>query len=138
MVNVNKVLQSDQLKPVVDDLIKLNAHAQEAIEFLLAKVETLEKRKVSTKVPKKPKKVVAKVIWDVNLVSFKQEWYAKRKAVEFEKKGVPAEVIPVKVNDENWFRLRVTGFKSKYEAAAYAVKVKKILNLSSVWVNKVK
>jgi len=136
--NVNTVLQSDKLKLVVDDLVKQNDRAQEAIELLLAKVETLEKGKVVTKTRKKPKKLIPKVVWVVNLVSFKQEWYAKRKAAEFEKKGVPAEVMQAKVNGENWFRLRVTGFKNKYEAAAYAVKVKKTLNLSSVWVTQVK
>jgi hypothetical protein len=129
-------LQSNPLKPVVNDLVVQNNHAQEAIEQLLAKVETLEKSKPVEAKLKKPKKVAIKVTWVVNLVSFKQEWYAKRKSSEFQKKGVPAEVVQVKVKGENWFRLRVKGFKSKYDAAAYAVKVKKTLNLSSVWVTK--
>jgi cell division protein FtsN len=75
--------------------------------------------------------------WMVNLVAFKQEWYAQRKAAEFDKKGIPAKVIQVEVNGQTWFRLTVKGFKSKSEAAAYAVKVKKILNLSSTWITKV-
>ena len=131
--------QSSSLKPVVDNLVENNGHNQAAIKQLLAKVETLEKNKfVSSSLtkPKNPKKAVAKVMWVVNLVSFKQEWYAKRKATEFDKKGIPAEVLNVVVKGENWFRLRVRGFKSKNEATAYAVKVKKTLNLSSVWVTK--
>ena len=133
---VKQTIQSNPIKPVIDDLVKQNDQAKVAIDQLLAKVESLEKRKVVSTVRKKPKKVVAKVTWVVNLVSFRQEWYAKRKAEEFEKKAVPAEVIKVKVKGEDWFRLRVIGFKTKYEAAAYAVKVKKVLNLSSVWVTK--
>jgi len=122
-------------KAIVDDLVVQNDHAQKAIELLLAKVETLEQgKRIAAK--RKVKKSVPKVNWVVNLVSFKQEWYAKRKALEYEKKGIPAEVVKAKVNGENWFRLRVKGFKSKYEAAAYAVKVKKTLNLTSVWVTK--
>lgn len=137
---MSKNMQSNPLKPVVDDLVVQNNHAQEAIETLLAKVETLERRKpvvvAKAKKAKKAKKIIAKVTWMVNLVSFKQEWYAKRKSAEFRKKGIPAQVTRVKVKGENWFRLSVKGFKSKYEAAAYAVKVKKSLNLSSVWVTK--
>ncbi len=110
-----------------------NDHAQKAIELLLAKVETLEIGKSRSR---KAKKAVVKIVWVVNLVSFKQEWYAKRKSAEFNKKCVPAEVKQVKVKGENWFRLTVKGFKTKYEAAAYAVKVKKTLNLTSVWVTK--
>lgn len=132
---MEKKLQTDSLQTVVDDLVTQNDHAQKAIELLLAKVETLEVRKKAS-AAKKVKKPVVKAKWTVNLVSFKQEWYAKRKAVEFQKKGVSAEVLPAKVDGENWFRLRVKGFNSKYEAAAYAVKVKKTLNLTSVWVTK--
>jgi len=133
--------KSNSLQKVVDDLVVQNNHAQKAIEKLLAAVETLEHKVVLTAAARKralqARKAAAKVEWAVNLVSFKQEWYAKRKADEFKKKGIPAKVEQVKVNGEKWFRLRVKGFKSKYEAAAYAVKVKKILNLSSVWVTKV-
>jgi len=134
-----KIQQPSPLKAVVDDLLEQNEHAQKAIEQLLAAVETLENRPVvvSKVKAKRVKKIIPKVEWVVNLVSFKQEWYAKRKAEEFNKKGIPAKVEKVKVNGEKWFRLRVKGFKSKYEAAAYAVKIKKTLNLSSVWVTKV-
>lgn len=131
--DIDSSIQTNPLKPVVDDLVIQNDHAQEAIELLLAKVETLEIGKSRSR---KAKKAVAKIVWVVNLVSFKQEWYAKRKSAEFKKKGVPAEVNPVKVKGENWFRLTVKGFNTKYEAAAYAVKVKKTLNLTSVWVTK--
>ncbi len=133
---INDALKTPSLKPIVDDLVVQNDHAQQAIETLLAKVDTLEKRKQSVAKVKKAKKIIPKATWGVNLVSFKQEWYAKRKAAEFDKKGIPANVIKVKVNGEDWFRLTVKGFKSKYEAAAYAVKVKKTLNLSSTWVTK--
>lgn len=133
---INEALKTPSLKPIVDDLVVQNDHAQQAIETLLAKVDTLEKRKQPVAKVKKAKKIIPKVTWVVNLVSFKQEWYAKRKAAEFDKKGIPANVIKVKVNGEDWFRLTVKGFKSKYEAAAYAVKVKKTLNLDSTWVTK--
>jgi len=135
-----QAVKPNTLQPIVDDLVVQNAHAQKAIEKLLAAVEVLEQKVVITEEARKralrAKKINAQVKWVVNLVSFKQEWYAKRKAEEFKKKGVAAKVERVKVNGEQWFRLRVKGFKSKYEAAAYAVKVKKILNLSSVWVTK--
>ena len=131
-----RVQQPNALKTVVDDLVVQNDHAQKAIETLLATIEVLEQKKSTVRAKKRVKKPIVKVEWVVNLVSFKQEWYAKRKAEEFKKKGIPAKVEQVKIKGKQWFRLRVKGFKSKYEAAAYAVKVKKTLNLSSVWVTK--
>lgn len=74
--------------------------------------------------------------WSVNLVSFRQEWYAKRKAAEFSKKGVPTEVEAVQVKGEPWYRLTVKGFKTKAEASAYAAQVKKDFNLDSVWLGR--
>ena len=74
--------------------------------------------------------------WAVNLIAFKQDWYAKRKAEEFASTGVPAKVSKTESKGENWYRLSVDGFKSQYEAAGYAAKVKKTLNLDSVRVTR--
>ena len=104
------------------------------IAALSHKVSILEKNK-----NRRSKKAALKtrtIEWTVNLVSFKQEWFAKKKANEFKKQGIPVEVLPVKVHSEQWYRLRVIGFKSKYEAGSYASRVKKALNLSSVWVTR--
>jgi cell division septation protein DedD len=73
--------------------------------------------------------------WGVNLVAFKQEWFAKSKAAEFARQGVYAEVMPVPGNNSTLYRLRVGGFKNKAEATASKDKIKKILNLDSVWVS---
>jgi cell division septation protein DedD len=72
--------------------------------------------------------------WSVNLIAYKQQWYASSKANEFIEKGVPVEIIPVKVDNVTWFRLRVGGFVDREEASVYAGRIKKALNLSSVWV----
>ncbi len=98
----------------------------------IKKLETRKSKKSAKTVSRK--KLKASTDWTVNLVSFKQEWYAKKKAAEFKNKGIPVEVVPVKVKGEQWYRLRVTGFKTKYEAGSYASRAKKALNLSSVWV----
>lgn len=73
--------------------------------------------------------------WGVNLVAFKQEWFAKSKAAEFARLGVFAEVIPVHEGASTLYRLRVGGFKSKAEAFSNADSIKKTLNLDSVWVS---
>lgn len=72
--------------------------------------------------------------WSVNLIAFRQDWYAKSKASEYIQKGVPVEVVPVEISGVVWYRLRVSGFKNKAEADIYALRVKRALNLSSVWV----
>ncbi len=82
--------------------------------------------------PEKIKTPQASGIWGVNLVAFKQEWFAKSKAAEFARLGVFAEVVPV---PGSMYRLRVGGFKSKGEANANKERIKNALNLDSVWVS---
>ncbi len=124
------------------DLTSQDMQMGALIESLQSKVVALEKAKpVAIAKPEKPesKKPAPAPVqddWVVNLVAFKQDWYAKRKAEEFASKGVPAQVVKSDSKGETWYRLSVDGFKSQYEAAAYAARVKKSLNLDSVWVNK--
>ncbi|WP_340122148.1 SPOR domain-containing protein [Methylobacter svalbardensis] len=73
--------------------------------------------------------------WGVNLIAFKQEWFAKSKAAEFARLGVIAEVVPVREKNVTMYRLRAGGFKSKAEAVSNTAKLKKALNLDSVWVS---
>ena len=73
--------------------------------------------------------------WGVNLIAFKQEWFAKSKAAEFERQGIFVEVIPVQERNITMYRLRVGGFKSKAAADANAGRIKNALNLDSVWVS---
>jgi len=68
-------------------------------------------------------------------VAFKQEWFAKSKAAEFARLGVFAEVIPVHEKNTTMYRLRVGGFKSKADAFSNTDRIKKTLNLDSVWVS---
>ncbi len=134
----NNDSQTTFLKPVIDDLVKQTDSSKQSIELLVSKVEKLEKNKPLKVVKRKrvKKKGVAKSRWVVNLVAFRQKWYAANKLQEFKKKGVPADLIEVKVKGEKWYRLRVKGFKSKEKATTYSVDVKKKLNLGSVWVTK--
>ena len=121
------------------------------VAALEAKIKELEK-KLATATAPPVKKAVSKpsapvrrspprttapsASWSVNLISFKQDWYANRKAAEFSRQGVPAKVIPVQVKGETWYRLSVSGFKSRDEASAYAARVKRTHNLDSVWIGK--
>jgi len=81
----------------------------------------------------KPTAIAGK--WGVNLVAFKQEWFAKSKAAEYARLGVIAEVVPVHERNSTMYRLRVGGFKSKAEAFANTDRIKKALDLDSVWVS---
>jgi hypothetical protein len=76
--------------------------------------------------------------WAVNLIAYKQDLLAERKAEEFAAKGIPAKVSKVVAKGEVWYRLSVDGFQNRHEATAYAAKAKKALNLDSVWINKTK
>ncbi|MGZ8173968.1 SPOR domain-containing protein [Methylobacter sp.] len=96
---------------------------------------TLPKAVVKEEPVKPSKQTTAAAKWGVNLVAFKQEWFAKSKAAEFARLGVFAEVIPVHEKNTTMYRLRVGGFKSKADAFSNTDRIKKTLNLDSVWVS---
>ncbi len=133
-------LNNGESQAKIQELTEQNQQAQNTLAELQEKIQALEKRKapVTYQKTKQVKPAIKKEEWVVNLVSFKQEWYARRKAQEFDKLGVQVEVVPVVIDRQEWYRLRVRGFKSQSEATEYAVKVKKTLNLSSVWVTREK
>lgn len=150
IAELNKALQGDSgsthggadFAKQLTELSNQNMQIGDAIESLQAKVSALEKERPAaakpTPKPEPKKPMVVEQNWAVNLVAFKQDWYATRKAEEFATKGVPAKVVKSETKGETWYRLFVDGFKSQYEAAGYAAKVKKMLNLDSVWVTRIK
>ncbi len=142
LATLKNQLNAETNEPSESEIVLQNtlSNLQKQVTDIETKIKTL-----ATSVAKRPSPQLRKKVkkaskakpladWTVNLVSFKQDWYAKKKATEFKNKGIPVEIAPVKVKGEQWYRLRVTGFKTKYEAGSYASRAKKALNLSSVWV----
>ncbi len=74
--------------------------------------------------------------WVVNLNSYEQLWEADKKIEELKEKGVVTEMIIVSVRGVRWYRIRITGFKTKAEASSYAATIKEILKVSHAWVSK--
>ena len=108
-----------------------------AIEALQDKLNALEKgHAVAAVKPEKKKPEPVAENWVVNLIAYKQDWYAQRKADEFAAKGISAKVVKAEIKGESWYRLVVDGFSSQYDAANYAAKTKKTLNLDSVWLSR--
>jgi cell division protein FtsN len=108
-----------------------------AIEPLQSEVAVLEKSKSSVAaklVVKEPSVEVGN--WVVNLIAYKKDQLAERKAEEFAAKGITAKMNKVEAKGEDWYRLSVDGFESQYEAMSYAARAKKTLNLDSVWISK--
>jgi len=133
-----EVSKSEKLKPKADtakSAVVLEASEDKAVaaskaataQKTIAKIETAKKEPVTPTT-----KALAPSSWTVQLAAYKQEWYAKSQAAGFKQKGVPVKVVPGDVNNTAWYRLRVGGFKNKGEAASYAARIKKTLNLSSV------
>ncbi|CCE24149.1 SPOR domain-containing protein [Methylotuvimicrobium alcaliphilum] len=145
--DTEKKIEQEEGSPPVSDVndetgqvAALEARIKE-LEKKLAKATAPPVKKAASKTsapvkrsPPKPK--ASQASWSVNLISFKQDWYANRKAAEFSRQGVPAKVIPVQVKGQTWYRLSVSGFKSRDEASAYAARVKGTHNLDSVWIGK--
>lgn len=72
--------------------------------------------------------------WSINLTAYEDHNYAKSRAAKYLQKKIPVKVVTVDMNNSTWYRLKVDGFKNKEDADAYATKIKKSLNLSSVTV----
>ncbi len=145
MAELNDFSQQMDVKPALPDeekitqqLNKLNdqdMHIGDAIEALQQQITQLAENSRKT-AGGRIRAAVKKTSWAVNLIAYTQQWYADRKAIEYEQKGVPVKVIKIIQKGTPWYQLRVTGFGRQYEAAAYAAKMKRILNLSSVEVVK--
>ncbi|MDD5578117.1 MAG: SPOR domain-containing protein [Methylobacter sp.] len=134
---LNPITADAAIKPETINKPADARHARNTIAAVKKSSSSIVKTAHVKKNLKKSKKAQAAVNWSVNLVSFKQQWYAKSKADEFAQKGIPVEVIEVEIDNATWYRLRVNGFSNKEEAASYAARVKKALNLSSVWVGNI-
>ena len=106
------------------------------------KTPVLDKKKLSettdkkVSVEKKRNDIQPAKGWSVNLTAYEDLSYAKSKAENFMQKGIPVKVIAVDMNNKKWYRLKVGGFKNEEEATAYAAKIKKSLNLKTVFVGK--
>ncbi|WP_431067345.1 SPOR domain-containing protein [Methylotuvimicrobium sp.] len=145
--DTEKKIEQEEGSPPVSDVNEETSQ----VAALEARIKELEKKLAKATAPpvkkavskksapvkrSSPKPKAPSASWSVNLISFKQDWYANRKAAEFSKQGVPAKVIPVQVKGQTWYRLSVSGFKSRDEASAYAARVKRTHNLDSVWIGK--
>ena len=116
---------------------QLDLHVGAAIEPRQSQVAVLEKDKPSVAAKLEVKETSMEVEnWVVNLIAYKQDRLAERKAEEFAAKGIPAKVNKVEAKGEVWYRLSVDGFESQNEATAYIARAKKTLNVNSVWINK--
>ncbi len=78
----------------------------------------------------------AKGIWAVNLMSVKERSIADKQLSKFKKQGVAAVVKSVKIKGKRWYRIQVTGFKTRQQAQTYAKSVKSKLSLSGTWVTR--
>jgi cell division septation protein DedD len=155
IADLHKVLQKNVATAKADALLSKkmaslssqNSQVDAKLEDLQNKISSLKKTPspaaVSAVVPPPPpppaaapkaevNKAKAEDGWAVNLIAFKQDWFAKRKAEEFASKGITAKVSKADAKGQTWYRLSVDGFKSQAEAASFAEKAKKSLNLDSV------
>lgn len=111
------------------------APARVKTQLVPVKVKPVTPEKTVVKQEAAKEKPVVLGRWGVNLGAFRQEWFARSKAAEFAQQGIFAEVIPVHEDNATMYRLRVGGFKTKAEANSKTAKIKKALNLDSVWVS---
>jgi len=86
------------------------------------------------KASEKPAASASGAKWTVNLAAFRAIADARKKATEFQRKGIAVKVMKVDIQHATWYRLAVPGFKTKEAASAHSTKLKKLLRLNSIWV----
>ncbi len=133
---------------VLKDRVERLQQKQESMEGPVAQTRTLvtdlsarlegvqEKMEAMKEREKRPPHAQQNPSWSVNLASFAKEGDAHRLARAFSSRGVSADMKPVTVKGQTWFRLYVAGFQNQEAAEAYARRVEKDLQLGSVWISK--
>ncbi len=74
--------------------------------------------------------------WSVNLMSLTDEVIAKKQLESLRKKGVSAQIKRTKISGADWYRVQVSGFKTKQQAQEYGKAVSRKLGLSGAWVTR--
>jgi hypothetical protein len=147
ITEINKTLQKNAATAKTDATLNKkmaalnsqNLQVDAKLEALESKISALKKNPPLASPPTLPlppradnHKPAGAESWTVNLIAFKQDWIAKRKAEEYAGKGIAAKVSKTETKGENWYRLSVDGFKNQADANNYAAKVRKNLNLDTV------
>ena len=126
-------LSSDLSKSNPTGGVKKQADLNNSSDQKKSGIPVIEKKKPIT-VYKKTNGVKVASGWSVKLTTYKQLSDAKRKADQLLKKGIPVKVTVVDINNSKSYQLNVGGFKNKENAALYAAKIKKSLNINAVLV----
>ena len=135
--DINAALKIAKSTPVVSRAVKKDTVEKQSIKQLSETLSSREKGKSLGSTASSKETVLGRT-WIVNLVSLKQKPDAVIKVKEFNEKGITAEMVPVNVNGDAWFRLIVGGFKSQDKAVSSIANIKEKLGLSDVWVSELK
>ncbi len=133
-------LSPDLSKSNAAGVVKKQADLNKSSDQIKTGIPVSEKKKPSetlvkiTTANKKTSDTQVVSGWSVKLTAYKQQSDAKRKAVQLLEKGIPVKVTAVDINNSKSYQLTVGGFKNKENAALYAAKIKKSLNINAVLV----
>lgn len=146
LAEISKVVQKSSASAKVDAALNKkmavldtqNQQVDARIDELQHRISDLKKNSAPPAPPVSkpdPRKTADTGNWTVDLIAFKQDWVAKSKADEYAGKGIPVRIHKTEAKGVNWYWLSVEGFNSQAEAAAYATKMRKSLNLESIGIS---
>ncbi|MGH8558361.1 MAG: SPOR domain-containing protein [Methylococcales bacterium] len=102
--------------------------------------QPVQKKPLASKMPgagsPTSKKTPSNGDWSVNLMSLTDPALAKKQLESLLKKGISAEIKRTNISGKNWYRVQVSGFKTKRQAQEYGESVAKKLGLSGAWVTR--
>lgn len=137
-----EITSNSQLNNIAESLQAVETKI-ESVQTLGSQIKALETQmnKLSTSMASrltldtKPLAAIS-TPWVVNLASFRSTKRAKSMLKEVQKMGIAAESFPVNVKGTEWLRIRLTGFKSRFEAQQKVIELGKIIPPESLWVGR--
>ena len=119
-------------------------HMNESVQMRMKQIDAKRTKAVAAPVVTAVKKTTATRLpapitssgWAVNLLSVDDKQAATKEKNRFNGLGIPAETASFYINSVLKYRVRVSGFASKEEAAAYKAKLAAEYGIKDAWVYK--
>lgn len=136
-----EIASSSQLTNIAESLHAVenkidSVHTLESqVKTLVTQLDKLNSS-ISTRTQELKTEALITSPWVVNLASFRSIHRARVMLTDVQAMGIAAESFPVNIQGKEWIRVRVTGFRSRFEAKQAIIELGKIISPKSLWVGR--
>jgi len=137
-----EIVSNSQLSNIAESLQAVESKIQSVqtlesqVKNLVTQLDKLNTSITATRSRETKPAVAITTPWVVNLASFRSIERAKSMLAEVQGMGIAAESFPVNIQGKAWIRIRLTGFRSRFEAKQALIELGKIISPKSLWVGR--